>query len=140
MSSTEIENARESSTEIKARSYHLDIFQHVNNARYLEFLEAARWEHFGVNNTFEKIISKNLSLAVVNINIDFISPAFVNDILLIKTKVISIGNSSVKVQQIISNKQSDKLIAKAMVTFVAFDPVKMQAHKISKELKEDIVK
>ncbi len=32
-------------TLIKVRGYHLDIYQHVNNARYLEFLEEARWSY-----------------------------------------------------------------------------------------------
>ncbi|WP_318836688.1 MULTISPECIES: acyl-ACP thioesterase domain-containing protein [unclassified Providencia] len=27
-------------THIKVHGYHIDIFQHVNNARYLEFYEA----------------------------------------------------------------------------------------------------
>ena len=31
-------------TQIKVRGYHLDVYQHVNNARYLEFLEEARWD------------------------------------------------------------------------------------------------
>ena len=30
-------------TKIKVRGFHLDVYQHVNNARYLEFLEEARW-------------------------------------------------------------------------------------------------
>lgn len=29
---------------IKIRGYHTDSYQHVNNARYLEFLEEARWQ------------------------------------------------------------------------------------------------
>ncbi|WOD06656.1 acyl-CoA thioesterase [Marinomonas sp. GJ51-6] len=32
--------------QIKVRGYHLDVFQHVNNARYLEFLEEGRWAFF----------------------------------------------------------------------------------------------
>ena len=31
-------------TQIKVRGYHLDVYQHVNNARYTEFLEEARWD------------------------------------------------------------------------------------------------
>ena len=31
---------------VRVRGYHLDVFQHVNNARYLEFLEEARWSYF----------------------------------------------------------------------------------------------
>ena len=33
----------ESTTEIVIRGYHVDIYGHVNNARYLEFLEEDRW-------------------------------------------------------------------------------------------------
>lgn len=31
-------------TQIKVCGYHIDVCQHVNSARYLEFLEEARWE------------------------------------------------------------------------------------------------
>ena len=31
-------------TDITVRGYHLDLYRHVNNARYLEFLEEARWQ------------------------------------------------------------------------------------------------
>ncbi len=33
-------------TTVKVRGYHLDIYQHVDNACYLEFLEEARWAWF----------------------------------------------------------------------------------------------
>ena len=36
-------------TEIMVRGYHLDMFGHVNNARYLEFLEEGRWTFFDKN-------------------------------------------------------------------------------------------
>lgn len=32
-------------TQIRVRGYHEDRFGHVNHARYLEFLEDARWAH-----------------------------------------------------------------------------------------------
>ena len=32
-------------TKIVIRGYHLDAYRHVNNARYLEFLEEARWQY-----------------------------------------------------------------------------------------------
>ena len=35
-----------STTRISVRGYHEDRFGHVNNARYLEFLEEARWAQF----------------------------------------------------------------------------------------------
>ncbi|MDK4536586.1 acyl-CoA thioesterase, partial [Kingella kingae] len=35
---------------ISVLNYHLDGYAHVNNARYLEFLEAARWHFFAEHN------------------------------------------------------------------------------------------
>jgi len=39
-----------STVQIKVRNYHLDRFGHVNNARYLEFLEEGRWTYSEENN------------------------------------------------------------------------------------------
>lgn len=39
-------------TQIKVRGYHLDVYQHVNNARYLEFLEEARWMGWKIATVF----------------------------------------------------------------------------------------
>ena len=36
-------------TKIKVYGYHLDMYGHVNNARYLEFLETARWQLIEAN-------------------------------------------------------------------------------------------
>lgn len=45
-------------TLIKVRGYHLDIYQHVNNARYLEFLEEGRWAAFEKNLDIEQLALK----------------------------------------------------------------------------------
>ncbi|SPY74369.1 Long-chain acyl-CoA thioesterase FadM [Providencia alcalifaciens] len=39
--------------QIKVLGYHIDVFQHVNNARYLEFYEADRWDWMGKANLIE---------------------------------------------------------------------------------------
>ena len=32
------------SSDITVRGFHIDVFGHTNNARYLEFMEIARWD------------------------------------------------------------------------------------------------
>ena len=44
--------------EIKIRGYHLDLFGHVNNARYLEFLEEARWAMFDDQTDLQALAQK----------------------------------------------------------------------------------
>jgi len=58
-------------TEIKVRGYHLDVFSHVNNARYLEFLEEARWSVLEESGFMEYMFESDIAFIVVNINIDF---------------------------------------------------------------------
>ena len=61
-------------SEIKVRGYHLDMFRHVNNARYLEFLEDGRWAFFDGNPQFFHQL-KGATFFVVNININYRRPA-----------------------------------------------------------------
>lgn len=61
-------------TQIKVRGYHLDVYQHVNNARYLEFLEEARWDGLENSPAFQWMMEKNIAFVVVNININYRRP------------------------------------------------------------------
>ncbi|HBB1082702.1 TPA: thioesterase, partial [Escherichia coli] len=54
-------------TQIKVRGYHLDVYQHVNNARYLEFLEEARWHGLENSDSFHWMTAHNIAFVVVNI-------------------------------------------------------------------------
>ena len=56
---------------IKVRGFHCDMFGHVNNARYLEFLEEVRWEWLNRNTNFDFFEKKNMSFVVVSITINY---------------------------------------------------------------------
>lgn len=58
-------------TKIKIRGYHTDLYQHVNNARYLEFLEEARRQLLEDHTDLESFMEKGFSFFVVNINISY---------------------------------------------------------------------
>ena len=71
-------------TKIVIRGYHLDAYQHVNNARYLEFLEEARWQYID-NIKKEELAKYDFSFLIVNININYRMPATVGDSIIINT-------------------------------------------------------
>ncbi len=124
---------------IKIRGYHTDLYQHVNNARYLEFLEEARWqlveEHLNIND----FVSSGLSFFVVNINISYRSPAKVNDVISIKTGLHKISSKSVIWRQEITNTSTGKLSIQADVTFVIADD-SGKAIALTGEIKEALKK
>jgi thioesterase-3 len=108
--------------DIKVRGYHLDLFRHVNNARYLEFLEEARWAAFeDMGITMDKFGQMGWSLAVVNINISYKVPAFLGDTLHIVTALEKFGTKSITLKQIIYRKDADIIVTEALVTFVLID-------------------
>jgi thioesterase-3 len=106
--------------QIKVRGYHLDIFQHVNNARYLEFLEEGRWAFFDEFGGGLELMEQGLAWAVVNININFRAEANFGEILEVQTEFAKLGNRSVTMKQRIVNANTDTLVAEADVTYVCF--------------------
>ena len=121
--------------EIKVRGYHLDLFRHVNNARYLEFLEEARWSFLEVTDNLTVLDQHGYAFAVVNININYRRAAYMGEILRIVTSMKSIGARRCVMRQVITLKDSDTLIADADVTFVIVDTQVEKAAKLEGELR-----
>ncbi len=122
-------------TQIKVRGYHCDAYGHVNNARYLEFLEEGRWdflqpaidEHF-----FDHL---NLLFVVVNININYRKPLVPNILVEISVNSIEYFNSKIVFKQEVVDAATGVLCNTADVTFVLLDKESGKPTAISKEIK-----
>ena len=123
--------------QIKVRGYHLDMFSHVNNARYLEFLEEARWELIEKSKiNFHYYAERGLSLAVVNINIDYKYPAGFGSILEIITETKKLGNRSITLNQKIFLEGTDTMVIDADVVFVIIDGKTEKAIELTDEIQK----
>ncbi len=124
---------------IKIRGYHTDSYQHVNNSRYLEFLEEGRWQLFE-DYLYENFFKNNDYFSyVVNINISYIQQLKIGDIIIIKSYLESIGNKSAVLKQQIFNKNTGEIAADAQITFVIADKNK-KTLKIEGKVKELLLK
>ncbi len=119
---------------IKVRGYHLDLYGHVNNTRYLEFLEEARWNIKEKYFNFPKSHEDGIGLVVVNTNINYCHPSKLSDVLEIHTYISKIGIKSCIFKHEIFNQSSKLLIANANVTFAIIDRNTEKAIKIPKLL------
>ncbi|MGD9366073.1 MAG: acyl-CoA thioesterase [Desulfobacteraceae bacterium] len=108
-------------SEIKVRGYHLDHFDHVNNARYLEFLEEGRWHYLEENGLIDTLHARGITHVTVNVNINYRRSAVVGQVLSIETGVAGKGRKSFTMEQKIYLRGSDALIADAQVTSVLLD-------------------
>jgi len=107
--------------EIKVRGFHIDIFSHVNNARYLEFMEEARWVVIDKYIDLKRMQAKGIIFVVVNININYRKTASMGDILELYLGLTKIGGKSAVFYQEIRFKGTDTVVADAQVTFVFAD-------------------
>ena len=105
----------------KIRSFHTDSFGHVNNARYLELLEEARWQFAEHHGLIDLLNEENLGFIIMQLNLRFRFPVIEGDTIQVFTSLITLGTALGEVEQLIIKKGSGKLAAKSMFTFVLID-------------------
>ncbi len=121
-------------TTLRIRGYHCDAYGHVNNARYLELLEEARWEFLEPALQEKFFESRNLLFIVVNINISYKKSLVPNQDVLIKITNVVYNNKSMVVTQEIRDVVSDTLCSSAEVTFVLLNSTTGKPETISEEI------
>ncbi|VXC12681.1 conserved hypothetical protein [Pantoea brenneri] len=123
-------------TTIKVRGYHLDVYQHVNNARYLEFLEEARWQWLEEVEAFHWLLEQKLAFVVVNININYRRPAVLGDVLAIDSQITQLNGKSGIIAQRVLLAGEETVVADAALTFVCIDLRTQKAVPLEGELRE----
>lgn len=108
-------------TRIKVRGYHLDFYGHVNNARYLEFLEEARWSFLEGTIDLADWQNKGLGFVVAAITINYRRTVGLNAVLEVGTEVAKVGGKSGVVHQEVIDTTGGRTAADADVTFVIVD-------------------
>ena len=127
-------------TQIKVRGYHLDVYQHVNNARYLEFLEEARWEWLEEVEAFHWLQEQKLAFVVVNININYRRPAVLGDVLTIDSEITQLNGKSGIIAQRVLLAGQETVVADAALTFVCIDLRTQKAVALEGELRERLMR
>ncbi len=125
-------------TEILTRGYHMDIYGHVNNARYLEFLEEDRWAQLEAHIDLQKWAAQGLVFMVVNINVNDRKAVGPGERLQVLTTLEKVGNRSAVLKQVIHFKDSQQIAADALVTFVVAGP-DGSAVLLEGEVKEELL-
>lgn len=120
---------------LRVRGYHLDGYGHVNNARYLEFLEEGRWGYFDDRPDLARhFASGDPALVAVNLNINYRQAAVAGDDLEVLTRIAELSSRSARMYQEIRRIGDGKQIADADLTFVLLDVRAKQAMAIEGEI------
>jgi thioesterase-3 len=98
-------------------------------------METARWDALMPVISSGFFATRNLGFVIVNVNINYRAASFINDTLVIKTALKSMGGKSIIVYQQIYDKSKEHAVCDADVTFVLMDLKTRKAVPLTDELK-----
>lgn len=125
-------------TPVQIRFNDIDIMAHVNNSVYQNYFDMARMSYF--EEVFEqKMQWKVRALVLATIKIDYLNPIFLDEKIVVLSKVYKLGNKSLQMQQEIINEQTNELKAKNDAVLVAFGVQEDQAIQLPEDWREKII-
>lgn len=125
----------EAIVDIIVRSTEIDVNGHVNNAKYLEYLEWGREEWYEQNGLhYETLLAIGVQTVTVNININYRKECRQGEKLRIKTFPQRVGNTSFVLRQEIFNAHGE-VAADANVTVVTMDSETRKSRPVPDELR-----
>lgn len=128
----------DSQIEILVRSTEIDVNGHVNNAKYLEYLEWGRedwYEQWGL--TYEVLRQLGVVTVVVHVSANYKREAVQNDRLRIRSCLTGVGNTSFTMHQTIHN-QRNELVVSAEFVIVTVDPISRKPVRVPDEIRRHV--
>lgn len=126
----------ETSLDIIVRSTEIDVNGHVNNAKYVEYLEWGRedwYERIGMS--YDRLLALGAVTVAVNLNLNYRRECRQGESLTITTRPDRLGRTSFVVAQTIRNREGD-IVADALVTIVTIDPTTRKSRPVPEEMTE----
>lgn len=123
--------------DIQMRFKDVDLFGHVNNTVYLEYMDLGK-VHYIENVLGDIFNNRRDALVIVNINCDFLTPAKFDEPLRVETRVETIGVHSVTFGQRVVNPVTGNVKCKARVVMVGFDATTGESREIPRAWKDRI--
>lgn len=120
---------------IVVRFSDLDAFWHVNNARFLSYLEQARHLYMLEMGVFDGKSFWNWPLIVGDVHCRYHNPIEINDKVIVSMGVTRISNKTVTFEYELTGENGTPLFARAESIMVAYDYDKKQAVPVSDELR-----
>lgn len=123
------------SLELVVRPTEIDVNGHVNNAKYLEYLEWGREEWYEAGGlTYNKLLQLGVQTVTVNINVNYRKECRQGERLTVTTEPQTVGRSSFALLQQIWNAAGE-LCADATVTSVAMSSDTRKSTPVPDELR-----
>ena len=122
---------------IQLRFNDVDSLGHVNNTVYFSFYDLGKTTYFAKLKKKNPTL-KDLSVVIVNLQTDFLSPIFATEQVAVQTSVVEIGNKSFKMYQRVINTDTNEVKCVCSTILVGFDTTNNTSQPIGPEWKKAI--
>jgi acyl-CoA thioester hydrolase len=124
------------SMRIRVRFRDVDMLGHVNNAVYLTYLEEARMLYY--REVMARTAMRLGSFILANVQINYKSPAFLNEELDVAVRVVSMRNSSLIYAFRIAGAGGGRVVADGTTTLVSYDYGEGKSVEIPEDLRDTV--
>jgi acyl-CoA thioester hydrolase/thioesterase-3 len=125
-------------SELTVRPDDIDMNNHVHNAKFLDYVLAARYEQMErcYHMSMEDFLNRGLNWVVKACFVEFKRPLLLGDTLLVRTGIASVGTTGARVQFEIVKKRSGKLSASGYFDYTMVKQLTGRAEKIPQDIME----
>lgn len=114
-----------------------DPFNHLNNARYIDYFINAREDHLLSNmkfNIYQYAAEHGVSWVVTKNQVVYLKPAFLMEKVLIDSTILRLGEKDLLVEMKMWNEKKDKLKSVLWTTFAHVNIKTQRSHTHSQQL------
>lgn len=123
-------------SQLNVRPDDIDMFNHVHNSKYLDYVLAARYEQmdrfYGMS--WEDFEKEGFGWVVTNVNISFKRPLKMGDAMIIRTGILSITDRGCSVQFEIINKKTNKVASDGVFDYALIDLKTQRGAKVNEAM------
>lgn len=125
-------------TELKVRPDDIDMFNHVHNSKYFDYVLAARYEQMDkfYHMPMESFLASGFGWVVRTAFVDFKRALILGDVVMIRTGILTINEKGCRVQFEIENVKSKKIAADGYFDYVMIDTATGRASKVTEAMIE----
>ncbi len=130
------------STEVHVRFADVDAMGHVNNAHYLTFFEQARVSYFKRLHSLDlrrMDASSAFGFIVAEIGVKFLSPAYLDEVMVVRIRVEEMRNKAFRFEYEVSDKDSGRMVATGFSVQVMYNYQKKETFPIPEDLKASML-
>jgi thioesterase-3 len=123
-------------SELNVRPDDIDMFNHVHNSKYLDYVLAARYEQmdkfYGMS--WENFAEQGYGWVVTKVTISFKRPLLMGDTMLIRTGIVEMNEKGCIVQFEIINKKTGKVASDGLFDYAMIDLKTKRSCKVTDEM------